>query len=324
MCSSSNLITSCERRRSRPQGICRGIHEVSAIDITRPESSLEYRAPGPGFEIQHRDLGGVDAFLLRGDGEEQTSIAGQPCWLNVIELASLRVWPRQHGDLPAADRDALEACVGCAGGENDGVVRRPCRSARGAIHAHDSRRRAAGGRDLSQREVVLDVREPLAIGRREDTSQVGRGRQNGQRFERIQRSDQDLSGVAADVDKAVAVGRKREAAIRSTFECRSGMIVRTTGGAADRGANQNAPTTPPSTAATSAKAAARRAFQTRAAARGSLPCAELGELSAERTSRSWSSMRASPMCCKRRRQSLSMHRRIKDRRRGGDSTGRSA
>ena len=75
----------------------------------------------------------------------------------------------------------------------------------GAVEAGERDRRAARDRDLPQRDDAVDEADPLAI-RRDEWPAQSAAAGDRHRFERVERADEELRAVVADVDDVRPVG----------------------------------------------------------------------------------------------------------------------
>ena len=126
---------------------------------------------GARVEIEHRDLGGVQAAGHGGHGKEDTATAGQDFRPEVIGLAPVPVWSSHHGGFSTSRRDALQPCRRIVRGKENRVLGGPGGAASTAVESRQGERRPTGDRHLLQRPVVVDKADPLPVWRHEDTAE---------------------------------------------------------------------------------------------------------------------------------------------------------
>src|SRR5258705_8189998 len=126
------------------------------------------------------------------------------------------VGPRQHLRCPTCGRDALQPRRRVARREDDRFVTGPRPAARGAVEmiGTDRDRRAAGYGDLPEDAAdAVAEGDPLAIRRDEGPTELALAARDRYGFERIERTDEELRPVVADVDDVRTVLGDREIAL---------------------------------------------------------------------------------------------------------------
>ena len=161
----------------------------------------------------------------------------------MIGFAFRAVGPRKDGRPAARQVDALQTGRPAIGGDDDGVIRPPRRTAGTAsIERRQRHRRTARHRHFFQRGDIVHEPDPLAVGR--DEQPARRAGEDGHRLERVERADEELPALVTDIDDAGTVGRDRQVTVAADDGQRGG-----TGGGngrachAARGRPQNPPHT---------------------------------------------------------------------------------
>ena len=131
----------------------------------------------------------------------------------MVGFSALLVGPCQDGHLAAARRDTLQSRCPIGGGEHDRVVVQPRRAAHRPIDLGNGDRRPPRQRHSHER-VAVRVRHELTVGGDERVQDVVAADERP-RLEFVERPNQELRPVAADVQDACAVRRDRDRACRS-------------------------------------------------------------------------------------------------------------
>ena len=101
---------------------------------------------------------------------------------------------------PPAAADPLQAGRPVIGREDDRVIRSPRGAAGKAVERRQRDRRPAGHRHFLQRVVAVHEPDPLAIGG--DERPARRAGEHRHRLEGVERADEELRAVVADIDDA--------------------------------------------------------------------------------------------------------------------------
>ena len=229
-------------QNASPRRTRRGVYQVSTLHIAGAVTALEHRAPGAGGKVQDGDLRDVEAALRRGNREQHIAAARQPHWIHVIGFAALgigrgsvrspaRRWPTPAEARSARRRLRTRSCRQTPTPPR--VMARPWSAASTAVRLRsETFFKTKLFSTYPNHRPSGDANMPLMY------AAVVR---IGGRLERVQRPDEDLAGIAADVAQRAAVRGEHEVAICSRQMNGRRMILRTTAGTgAGRRASQNA------------------------------------------------------------------------------------
>src|SRR5207344_3646736 len=109
----------------------------------------------------------------------------------MIGFAFRTVGPREDCRPATRQVDALQTGRPAIGGDDDAAVRSPRRTARTAsIERRQRHRWTARHRHFFQGGDIVHEPDPLAVGR--DEQYARRAREDGYRFERVERPDEEL------------------------------------------------------------------------------------------------------------------------------------